>query len=217
MKTEDMLGKITELLIDGNKNEIERLISELLKQNVSPIDIIEKGLTPGMQAVGDKFENMELFLPEMMFAAEIMKAAVNQLQPFVGEKKSIEKRGNVLIGTIQGDVHDIGKNIVSTLLEVSGFEVNDLGRNVPAKEFVKRAQEVKADIIAISVLMTTTMNDVPEVIVELKRRGLREQFPVIVGGAPVTEKWVRDIGADGTAVDAVGAVKLAEELIKAKK
>lgn len=212
----DIFEKIANVIIEGDKEKVGEVIDEALAQNVKPIDIIQKGLTRGLQIVGDKFENMELYLPEMMLSADVMKVGIGLLKPYIKES-SIQREGIVVIGTIQGDVHDIGKNIVSTFLEVYGFEVYDLGLDVSATMFIDRAEEKQADIIGISGLLTSTMTYMPDVIDELKRRELRKKYLVIVGGSPLTPEWANEIGADGYGGDFMEAVNVAKQLMKTKR
>lgn len=209
---EDIAG----VVIEGDKEKITSVINEALAQNVNPIDIIQKGLTSGLQVVGDKFENMELYLPEMMMSADVMKAGIEFLKSHTKESP-IQKEGIFVIGTIQGDVHDIGKNIVSSFLEISGFEVYDLGCDVPAHTFVDHAEEKQADIIGISALLTSTMTYIPDVIDELDRRELRKNYLVMVGGSALTTEWARQIGADGYGEDFMGAVNTAKQLMRGRR
>ncbi len=208
------LERMRGLVIDGDEQGLAKAVREALDAGITAADIVDKALTPGMKEVGDRFERMELFLPEMILSADAMKAAVDVVGPALKNSDSGERprKGVVVLGTIQFDVHDIGKTIVASFLEVSGFEVHDLGRDVPAKAFVEKAVEVKADVIGISALMTSTMQGMSDVIDEATKAGIREHCAVIVGGAPVTAEWAAHIGADGTAEDAVGAARLAEAM-----
>ena len=163
---------------------------------------------------GFRFQRGEAFLPEMMLAADAMKAAVAVVQPaLVAGGGGQATRGKVVIGTIQHDIHDIGKNIVATFLQMDGYEVHDMGRDVSPKAFADKAAEVGADVVAVSVLLTSTMTDVPLVLAEIQSAGIRDRCSFIVGGAPVTPEWASAIGADGTAEDAAGAAHLCEELL----
>ena len=211
----EIFEKIANVVVEGDKEEVAKVINEALEQNVIPMDIIQKGLGQGIGIVGDKFEKMEMYLPEMLMSAEAMKAGVEIVKPHItGE--AIQQEGVMVIGTVQGDVHDIGKNIVAFYLEVSGFKVYNLGSEVPPYKFVEQAEEKGADIIGISALLTSTMAYMPDVIEELKRRGLRDKYIVMVGGGAVTPEWASEIGADGTGADFAEATKVAKQLIKAR-
>lgn len=210
----DQFERMRGLVIEGDEQGLTKAVRDALDAGVSAADIVDKALTPGMTEVGERFERMELFLPEMILSAEAMKAAVDVVGPALKSSEAGERprKGVVVLGTIQFDVHDIGKTIVASYLEVNGFEVHDLGRDVPAKAFVEKAIEVKADVIGISALMTSTMQGMSDVLAEASKAGIRERCAVIVGGAPVTAEWASHIGADGTAEDAVGAARLAEAM-----
>ena len=161
---------------------------------------------------------MEIFLPELVMGAEAMKAAVDVLKEAITARgETLEKKGTVVIGTVEGDIHDIGKTIVVAMLQAAGFEVVDLGKDVPIPTFVKRAEEVSADIIGASALLTTTMPRQKDLIEYLKTYGKRDKYFVIVGGAPTTKEWAKEIGADGQGKDAAEAVKLCEKLMKKKR
>ena len=209
----DQLEKMRGLVIAGDEAGLTQAVREALDSGVAPIDILDGALTPGMREVGEQFERMELFLPEMILSAEAMRAAVAVLGPALrasGEGEA-QNKGVVVLGTIQYDVHDIGKTIVASFLEVNGFVVHDLGRDVPPKAFVQKAIEVNADVIGISALMTSTMQGMSDVIDAASDAGI--SCAVIVGGAAVTEDWARHIGASGTAKDAVGAARLVKSMV----
>lgn len=211
----DELEKIKSLLIEGDEQGLVGAVHAALDAGIEPADILDRALTPGMQEVGARFERMELFLPEMILSADAMRAAVDVIAPVLKSTGSGERqnKGVVVLGTIQFDVHDIGKTIVASFLEVNGFEVHDLGRDVPPKAFVQKAIEVNADIIGISALMTSTMRGMSDVLEEASKAGIRDRCGVIVGGAAVTKEWARHIGADGTAEDAAGAARLVESMV----
>lgn len=211
-----ILEEITNAVIDGDKDGVESLVNKALGQSVDPMDIIQKGLTQGISIVGDRFEKMEMYLPEMLLSAEAMRAGIELVKPHI-KAGSIQQEGVVVIGTIQGDVHDIGKNIVAFYLDVSGFEVYDLGSEVPPYVFVEQAEEKGADIIGISALLTTTMAYMPDVIEELKRRGIRDKYIVMLGGGAVTPEWAAKIGADGIGVDFAEAARVAKQLMKVRR
>lgn len=198
----------------GEIEKVEELVKQALDQGVPPMDILEDGLRPAMEEVGKKFESLEIFLPEMMKAADAMAAGVEILQPRLASGKHEVKKGLILLGTVEGDVHDIGKNIVAIMLRGAGFEVVDLGYDVSVLTFAEKAIEVRPDIVGMSTLMTSTMVHMPRVITALEERNLRDKVKVIVGGAPVLPDWAREIGADGYGENAVEAVNLAKELVK---
>ncbi len=212
---EEILERIKNLLIDIKIDEVEEAVKEALDAGLSPLEIIEGGLAPAMRVIGDKFERGEYFLAELVAAGETFKEILNNLlRPRMMERgETAKKLGRVVIGTVRGDLHDIGKNIVATMLESAGFEVYDLGVDVPPEEFVRKAKEVGADIVAMSALLTTTMMEMKNVIEELKRAGIRDKVKVIIGGAPITEEFAKEIGADAYGEDAVKAVKVCKQLL----
>jgi len=211
----DILNAMMQSVIDGNSELACRLAEEALEKNIDPVVAIEAGYAKGMGTVGERFEKGECFLPEVLLSEEAMTAAIELLKPKIEEKR-IKKasKGKILIGTIQGDVHDIGKNIVKLILGVNGFEIVDLGREVPVKTFIEAAKKERPDIIAVSALMTTTMIYMPELIKQLKELGLRDQFKVVVGGAPVIPDWAKQIGADGYGKDTKEALEVALKLVQ---
>lgn len=212
----EILKELANVVVEGDKERLIALANKALAQNVDPKDIIVKGFTRGMQVVGDKFEKMEIYLPEMLLSAEATKAGIEVVKPYIKEGSTQQERV-VVIGTIQGDVHDIGKSIVAFYLEVSGFKVYDLGRDVPPSVFVDEADAKGAAIIGVSALLTSTMAYIPDVIDELKRRGLREKYKIMVGGGASTPEWATEIGADGYGADFAEAAKVAKELIKSRR
>lgn len=209
---EDILNSV----VQGDKEAVTAAVKKALAAKIDPANIIREGLTRGLNIVGDKFERLEVYLPEMLMSAEAVKAGVEIVRPHI-KAGSIKQEGVVVIGTIQGDVHDIGKNIVAFYLDVCGFEVYDLGSEVSIYTFVDQAEEKQADIIGISALLTTTMAYIPDVIEELKRRGLRDEYMVMVGGGAVTQEWASKIGADGSGADFGEATRVARELMKTKR
>jgi len=186
---------------------------EKAKGELDPSEIIENGLAAGMNEVGVLFERGKLFLPHVMMAADAMTAGVEALKDLMPEGSASSKMGVIVNGTVEGDVHDIGKSIVSTMLQSAGFEVYDIGRDVPIKNFVEKAKEVNADMIGLSALMTTTLAGQREVIELLKEEGLREKVKVMIGGAPATQAWAEKIGADCYAENASEAVAKAKEIL----
>ncbi len=202
-------------IIEGNKEEAEALAREAVEKKLDLNEVVDKGYIPGIQKVGDLWEKGEYFLPELITSAECMKAAMAILQPEL-EKAQIETKslGKIVIGTVEGDIHDIGKNLVSSMLSANGFEVIDLGADVKMEQFIEKAEEEKADCICLSALLTTTMLGQKKLIETLKEKNLYGQYKVMVGGAPVNQKWSDDIGADGYAENAMIAVQAVKNLIK---
>ena len=213
-----LLQAMRQTIIDGAPQTAARLAQQALDSGLDPLDAINNGYVEGMTYVGERYGCREMFLPDLLASAEAMKAAIAILEPEMRKRGAHrEAIGRVVLGTAKGDIHDIGKNLVATLLSASGFEVFDLGTNATADQFVAKAEEVNADIVGISALLTTTMVGQRAVIEALDRRGLRPRVKAIVGGAAVTAKWVTDIGADGYARNAVAAVELAKDLIAKKE
>ena len=206
------LSPLSKALEQGNREKTVELTSEALSAGVNPQDIITHGLQAGMNAVGEKFSSGEYFLPDMLMAARAMKAALEILTPLL-EGTGMETMGRVVIGTVEGDMHDIGKNVVATFLRGSGFEVFDLGNNVPDKNFIDEVREKKPDILGLSALLTTTMPVMGRVIKALGEAGLRSSVKVIVGGAPVTQDFANHIGADAYAHDGGRAVPVCKQLV----
>jgi len=187
---------------------------KILETGADPLEVVEKGLLPGLNKIGEQFENEEIFLPELMKSAQIFQEAMKLLQPKIQEKGlAVKKRGTVVIGTVKGDMHYIGKNIVKLLMETSGFSVHDLGVDVDPFAFILKAEEVNADVIALSALLTTTLVGQKDVIEVLEGQGKRGKFKVIVGGGAVTKDWADQMGADGYAENAYGAVDLARSFV----
>src|SRR5579864_2974184 len=204
-------------IIDGAPDTACRLAHEAVTAGTAPLDAINNGYVPGMQDVGEQFARGQMFLPDMMASAEAMRAAMSVLDPEL-RKLGTERpmAGVVLLGTTKGDIHEIGKILVGTLLTAHGFRVHDLGVDVAGEKFAAKAREFSADIVGVSALLTTTMRNQKDVVEALERAGLRPQVKVMVGGAPVTRKWAEEIGADGYARDAMSAVALARNLMEIK-
>lgn len=215
MSKEELLTRMEKAIVEGKKDESEALAREALEKKMDLNGVIEKGYVPGIQKVGDLWEKGEYFLPELITSAECMKAVMIILQPEM-EKSQIQTRskGKVVIGTVQGDIHDIGKNLVSSMLSANGFEVHDLGADVPLEKFVEKAEEEGADFICLSALLTTTMLGQKRVVEIIKEKNLSDRIKVLVGGAPVNQKWADDIEADGYGENAMVAVKVAQKIIK---
>jgi len=209
---EDAITRLKNAVINYEMETIADLAKQALKEGVDPLLAIEKGLAEGIKTVGDRFGKGEIFLPELVMGAEAMKAALAVLEPAVPKGKHRSTAGKVVIGTVQDDIHEIGKNLVSTMLSSNGFEVIDLGVNVSGSDFLKKADEQKPNIVAMSALMTTTMPRMAEVITPLKKKS--KAIKVLVGGAPVTDTYAKEIGADGYSGDASGAVDVAKKLVR---
>ncbi len=210
----DVLQSLYRAIVEGRPEEAPRLAEEALAAGLQPLEIIEKACVPAIEEVGRLWETGDYFLPELIAGAEAMKSAMTVLQQALKSSgQRLKSCGRVVIGTVEGDIHDIGKNLVASMLRASGFEVIDLGADVKAEKFVETAAREKADIIAMSALLTTTMLNQKKVIALLQEKGLRENFKVMVGGAPVTEKFAREIGADGYGESAVQAVAVARSLL----
>ena len=199
-------------ILEGDEDRVAELVEAAIKEGVSPEQVLNEGLLKGMSVVGDLFKRDELFVPEVIFSAKAMKRGTAILQPLMAEDKQQTDKV-VLLGTVKGDIHDIGKNLVKTLMEGAGFTVTDLGIDIPSETFIEKAREIKPHIVAMSALLTTTMVHMKDVIDGLKEAGLRDQIKIIIGGAPITKAFAAEIGADGTAPDAVTAADLARELV----
>lgn len=208
----EILQKISEELQKGNFTEMPKLVQEALNLNIPPSKILNDGLISGMDIVGEKFKRDELFMPEVLIAAKAMQAGMDILRPKLIEAGA-KLKGKIILGTVKGDLHDIGKNLVGMMMEGAGFQVIDLGIDVPSEKFVEMVKSENPDIVGLSALLTTTMPRMKEVIESLIEAGIRERVIVMVGGAPVTEKFAKDIGADGYAPDAASAVEKARNLL----
>jgi len=209
----DILKSIAENVQSGDDKQVMELVNKALKAKMPALDILEKGLVPGIQALGKCFKEGTAYLPEVLIATRAMNRGVEALKPHMANVK-IASKGNVLIGTVEGDMHDIGKNLVRLMLESNGFKVEDLGADVTADAFVAAARASKPDIIALSALLTMTMTAMPKVIDGLKKSGL--MVKVMIGGAPITREFATQIGAEGFAEDCVTAVDEATRLLKKK-
>ncbi|MEW6401074.1 MAG: corrinoid protein [Chloroflexota bacterium] len=212
--SEELYKEMAQCIIDGDSDKSVELAQKAIELQMHPLDAITKGFVVGVNYIGDQFGKGEAFLPELVMAGEAMKAAVATLDPELrklGEAREV--MGRVVLATVEGDIHEIGKTLVGTMLSASGFEVYDIGVDAPADKIIGKAIEVDANIIGMSALLTTTMVRQREVIDELEKEGLRNRFKVIVGGAPITREWYEKIKADGYSEDAVGAVKLAKQLL----
>lgn len=199
-------------VIEGDANAVKKQMEACLANGIEPGKILNEGLVSAMAEVGRLFEEGEYFVPEMLVSARTMKTGLAILRPYLTQAK-VESAGKVLIGTVQGDLHDIGKNLVTMMLEGAGFEVIDLGTDITPEAFVKNAQEKQVDIIAMSALLSTTMPRMKETIAALNKSGARSLVKVMVGSAPLTQKYADDIGADGYGANASRAVAVAKELV----
>jgi corrinoid protein of di/trimethylamine methyltransferase len=212
-----VLEELVHAVMGGRVDEATVAAQKVVAEG-APVGEVIDALTDGMREIGDQFARMEIFLPEMMTAAQAMKAVLKELEPTMKEQAAVaEKKGVVVIATVEGDMHEIGKDIVINLLEVSGFEVHDLGINVNALDIVNQAAKVNADIIGASALMTTTMPQQRDLIEILNAKGMRDRFHVILGGAPVTREWVDEAGADSWGENAAVAVQILERVMKEGK
>ena len=217
MSKETILTKLKESIEKLDKDLAEEAAREALAAGVEPMVAMQDGLGRGMKAISDLFDEGEMFVPQILMAAEAFEAAVAIITSGLTEEaKSKTKLGKVIVHTVQGDIHDVGKNIVKTMLRASGFEVIDMGRDVPVDDVVKKAIEEDVDIITGSALMTTTMPVQREIIKALEEQGVRKKFKCMFGGAPVTQEWVDKIGADGYGENAAEAITKAKELVKLK-
>ncbi len=209
-----ILEQLAENVIAGNAAKVEEFTQSALAEAIAPEEILNKGLIAAMDVVGVKFRNNEFYVPEMLIAARAMKAGIKLLRPRLVET-GIKPIGRFVIGTVKGDLHDIGKNLVSMMMEGAGFEVIDLGVDVAADKFIAAVKEYQPDIVGLSALLTTTMLNMKETIAAMQSAGVRDQVKVVIGGAPVTRQYAEEIQADGFATDAATAVDLAKALLPA--
>ena len=210
-----ILNKLTNAVVDCDIEAATKIAEEALQADVDPVLAIEEGLARGVKIVGDKFATGEAFVSELMIAGQAMRQAMAILEPAISKSKIGRRQalGKVLIGTVEGDIHDIGKSIVSAMLGAAGFQVMDLGVDVPVQKFIEKTKEVKPDVVGMSSLMTTTMLKMADIIKALDDERLREKVKIAVGGAPTSKQWADEIGADGQGADATEAVQLAKRLI----
>ena len=210
----ELFQKMAQSVLDGDSDTASALAKEAVDAGIDPLEAITKGFVTGVNKVGESFACGQAFLPELVMAGEAMKAAVAALEPEM-QKRGVQRTmlGKVVLATVEGDIHEIGKSLVGTMLSASGFQVYDLGVDVPAARIIAKVKEVDADIVGLSALLTTTMTKQKEVIDELDKLGLRKKVKVMVGGAPVTRDWVQKIEADGYSEDAIGAVAVAKQIL----
>jgi corrinoid protein of di/trimethylamine methyltransferase len=210
----ELFQTMAQSIIDGEVESAQQLARQAVQQGVDPLEAINQGFVVGVNYVGEQYAQGEMFLPDLVLAGEAMKAAVAVLEPEMARRGAERKMlGKVVLGTVAGDIHEIGKTLVGTMLSASGFQVYDLGVDVPLDRFVEKVREVNADIVGLSALLTTTMAKQRDVIEALDELGLRPKVKVMIGGAPVTASWVDEIGADGYSEDAIGAVAVAKRLM----
>jgi corrinoid protein of di/trimethylamine methyltransferase len=215
LEKEELLKKLKEAAINGEADEVIKLSRKVIEAGINPLEAVEKALIAGVIELGDKWINGEAFIVDLIAAAEAMKAGLSILKGEITKRGgSIKYRGRIVIGTVEGDIHDIGKSIVASLLEAAGFEVIDLGVDVSAQKFIEAIKQYNPDVVGMSALMTTTMLKQREIIEAIKQANLRDKVKIIVGGAPTTEEWAKSIGADGWAPDATSAVELVKRLLK---
>jgi corrinoid protein of di/trimethylamine methyltransferase len=210
----ELFKKMAQSIIDGDSDVSVELANQAVAENIDPIEAITEGFVMGVNQVGEAFAKGDAFLPELVMAGEAMKAAVTALEPEMAKRGTSRKMlGKVVLATVEGDIHEIGKSLVGTMLSASGFQVYDMGVDVATSKIIAKVKEVDADIVAMSALLTTTMVKQKEVIDVLDKEGLRRKVKVMVGGAPVTRDWVQRIEADGYSEDAIGAVSVAKQLM----
>ena len=214
MSKEDLLKAARQAVLAGDEEAAADVANKVIAEGINPVEIINEGLSPAMTEVGEDFANEEIPLPAVLVAAEAMTKAIEIMEPHIPKEEVAASLGTVVIGTIEGDIHDIGKRIVATMLKVYGFEVHDLGRDVPIDEFVEKAKELKPDILGSSALMTTTMGGQKILEEKLRAAGIRDNFKTMIGGAATTQEWADKIGCDCYAEDANDTVLKAKELIK---
>lgn len=210
----ELITKIATSLVEGKPDETTDLTQQALEAGLEPLTIINEGLTVGMNIVGEKFQTGEFFLPNLVIAASGMNQAMEILEPELkSRQQTADSLGTVVIGSVAGDIHEIGKSLVGTMLSANGFQVYDMGVDVANEIFIAKVKETGADILGLSALLTTTMTTQRQVINELEEAGIRDQVKVLIGGAPISQEWADNIGADGYAEDAIGAVELAKNLV----
>ena len=211
---EELFKKLSDAVVDMNEDETVSLANKIVAEKVDAYEAVEKGLSDGMERAGQLFEEEEYFIPELLLCSDAMYAGLEILKGHIKAAEEGEKR-KVVIGVVEGDTHDIGKNLVKIMLETSGFDVFDLGRDIPPAAFVEKAKEVNADIIALATLMTTTMEAMAAVVQILQEQNIKDSYKVIIGGGPISQSFADKIGADGYAVNAADAVRLSRRLLGA--
>lgn len=210
----EILKQLQDIVIIGQPDQAPELARQALEAGIAPLTAIEEALNPAMQIVGERFESGEFFIPDLVMSAEAMKAAMGVFEPeLMARQERRQVLGTVVIGTVEGDIHEIGKSLVATMLGAAGFQVHDLGVDVPASEFVKQVQETDANVVGLSALLTTTMRNQETVIEALNEAGLRDRVKVVIGGAPTSPDWAETIGADAYAENANEAVAVVKRLL----
>jgi corrinoid protein of di/trimethylamine methyltransferase len=210
----EILNQLQEAVIAGDPDQARQLTAQALGADIAPLVAIDQALNPGMQTVGDKYDCGDYFIPDLMMAAEAMKAAMEVLEPeLMAREEQRQILGTVVIGTVEGDIHEIGKSLVATMLGAAGFQVHDLGVDVPVGRFIEQVQETGADVVGLSALLTTTMRNQEAVLEALQEAGLRDQVKVVIGGAPASPDWAQTIGADAYAENANEAVGVVKQLL----
>ena len=213
MSRDELLEELSRSILELDSQKTLAYARKALDLGFDPFEVIDRGLSKGMKEMGERFARGDIYIPHLVLAADIMNESLKILKPKLQTKERERTVSKVLIGTVHGDIHDLGKNLVATMLTASGFNVVDLGRDVPTMIIIEKAKEYKPDIIGLSALMTTTMLEQRKVIDSLKDAGLRNNVKVLVGGAPVSSEWAREIGSDGYAENALEAVKIAKLII----
>jgi 5-methyltetrahydrofolate--homocysteine methyltransferase len=216
MSEDTILMKIGDCVVNGDRDAVLSAIRQAIDMGITPIKIVNDGLSKGMKIVGDKYEDCEYYLPDVIVSAQTMYAGVDMVKPLIKVDPS-KVQAKIVMGTIEGDVHDIGKNLVKLMFIGAGWEVFDLGNDVPLGSFIKSARENGADLIATSALMTTSMLHMKDLVAEVRSSDLGDRVGIIIGGAPVSEEYAKEIGADGYAPDAVKAVHVGERIILGMK
>jgi len=210
---QELFQKMSDAIVDMDEDLVAELSNQAISEGINAFEAIDKGLTPGMEKAGQLFEEEEYFVPELLMCADAMNIGIDILKPHIKTDETKTKR-KAIIGVIEGDTHDIGKNLVKLMLETSGFDVVDIGRDIPAAKFVESAKSEGAELICISTLMTTTMDAMADVISILKDQGIRDKYKVIVGGGPISQGFATKIGADGYSKNAAEATRLAHKLFE---
>jgi 5-methyltetrahydrofolate--homocysteine methyltransferase len=208
----EILSEISKAIIEGDFDEIQDLTEDALEENISAKDILDKGLMPGMDHVGVEFKAGNMFVPEVLRSARVMQSSMSIIRPLLAESGESMK-GKILLGTVKGDLHDIGKNLVGMMCEGAGFDVKDIGKDISPEAFVEAVKEFEPDVLGMSALLTTTMRSMEHTINALAEAGVRDRVKIIVGGAPVTQSFADQIGADGYASNAASAADLAKSLV----